>query len=209
MTLVQTAGAPPDRAVEQLYWNRSIAHERLLGDAVATDVYAAPRLVVGRDGSLPGIDGPLLFQGYAATASFQNASVVASAGTFTLWSPEGTPKLDLLEEGRFADGWLGRAGSLRVWPDATGRTQGTLSFTLSLPAGSEPTSVRFGKSRYDVVPGRVTEVVYTVDTTGPWTLAFSSESGRWLADQRVVSVQSSAPRFARTGASAAPATSAS
>src|SRR4029078_11376274 len=100
------------------------------------------------------IEGPVLFQGYAATASFQNASVVASAGTFTLWSAEGTPKLGLLEEGRYADGWLGRAGTLRVWPDATGRTHGTLRFTLSLPAGTEPTSVRFGSARYDVLPGR-------------------------------------------------------
>ena len=27
VTLVQTVGSPPDRAIEQLYWNRSIAHE--------------------------------------------------------------------------------------------------------------------------------------------------------------------------------------
>ena len=205
VTLVQTAGAPPASAVEQLYWNRGIAHERLLGDAVPTDVYAAPRLTVGRDGSL-GVDGPVLVQGYAATAQLQNATVVASAGTFTLWSADGTPKLGLLEEGRFFDGWLGQSGRLTLWPDASGRTQGTLRFGLTLPDGSEPTSVTFGGARYDVEAGRLTEVVYTVDVRGPWSLAFSAASGRWLADQRVVSVRSSVPSFERTSAPTARAT---
>ncbi len=203
VTLVQTAGAPPARAVEQLYWNRSITHERLLGAAVATDVYAAPGIAVGRDGSLNGVSGPVLFQGYAATERFQNASVVATAGTFTLWSADGTPRLALLEEGRYADGWLARSGRLRVWPDASGQTAGTLRFTLTLPPGSEPTSVQFGKARYEVVPGRATEVVYTISARGPWSLAFSAASGRWLADQRVVSVQSTVPSFERAGATVA------
>jgi hypothetical protein len=206
VTLVQTAGAPPASAVEQLSWNRGIVHERLLGDAVPTDVYAAPRLTVGRDGSLGRVDGPVLVQDYAATAHFQNATVVASAGTFTLWSADGTPKLGLLEEGRFFDGWLGQSGRLTLWPDASGRTQGTLRFGLTLPAGSEPTSVTFGGARYDVEAGRLTEVVYTVDVRGPWSLAFSAASGRRLADQRVVSVRSSVPSFERTSAPTARAT---
>ena len=207
VTLVQTAGAPPVRAIEQLYWNRSIAHERLLEDAVATDVYAAPSLRVGRDGSLRGVDGPVLFQGYAATAQFQNAATIASAGSFRLWSADGTPRLGLLEEGRFFDGWLGQVGRVRLWPDATGRTHGTLRFALTLPRGSEPTSVTFGKARYGVEPGRNTDVVVRVDVRGPWSTGFTAASGRWL-DQRVVSVRSSVPSFERAGAPAARTTAA-
>ena len=135
VTLVQTAGAPPERAVEQLYWNRSIAHERLLGDAVPTDVYAAPALRVGRDGSLRGVNGPVLFQDYAATARFQNAATIASAGTFTLSSADGTPKLGLLEEGRFFDGWLAREGRLRLWPDGIGPHAGHAPLRVDAPAG--------------------------------------------------------------------------
>jgi hypothetical protein len=208
VTLVQTAGAPPVHAIEQLYWNRSIAHERLLGDAVATDVFAAPTLRIGRDGSLRGVGGPVLFQGYAATARFQNTTTIASAGTFTLSSADGTPRLGLLEEGRFFDGWLGQIGRLRLWPDATGRTRGTLRFALTLPPGSEPTSIRFGRARYDVQPGRSTEVAYTLDVRGSWSLAFTAASGRWLPDQRVVSVRSSVPSFERTSAPAARTTAA-
>jgi len=200
VTLIQTAGAAPASAVEQLYWNRSIARERLLGDAVPTDVYAAPALAVGRDGSLRGVEGSVLMQGYAVTAHFQNATEIASASTFTLWSADGTPKLGLLEEGRFFDGWLAREGRLRLWPDTSGRTEGTLRFALTLPLGAEPTSVTFGGARYDVVPGRLTEVVYRIDVEGPWSLAFSAASGRWLADQRIVSVRSSVPSFERSGA---------
>ena len=199
VTLVQTAGAPPVNAVEQLYWNRSIAHERLLGDAVATDVYAAPAVKVARDGSLRGIEGAVLFQDYAATARFQNAAAVASAGTFTLWSGDETPRLGLLEEGRFADGWLGQNGRLRLWPDDSGRTRGTLRFALTLPPGTEATSVRFGAARYDVVPGRTTQISYAVDVRGPWSIAFSAARGRRLQDERVVSVQSTAPTFERAG----------
>ena len=206
VTLVQTAGAPPERAVEQLYWNRSIAHERLLGDAVPTDVYAAPALAVGSDGSLRGVNGPVLFQEYGATARFQNAATIASAGSFTLSSANGTPKLGLLEEGRFYDGWLAREGRLRLWPDRSGRTQGTLRFALTLPPGAESTSVSFGNARYDVAPGRITQIVYAVDVRGPWSLGFSAASSRWLADQRLVSVRSSAPTFERTSAPAVAAT---
>jgi hypothetical protein len=106
----------------------------------------------------------------------------------------------LLQEGRFFDGWLAREGRLRLWPDTSGRTQGTLRFALTLPPGAEPTSVTFGGAPYDVVSGRVTEVVYTVDVRGPWSLAFSAGTGRFLSDQRIVSVRSSVPSFERSHA---------
>ena len=120
VTLLQTAGAPPAGAVEQLYWNRSITREALVGAAMPTDVYAAPRIHVARDGTLLGVGGNVLVQDYAATARFANARLVATAGTFSLWSADRPPRLALLERGRFSDGWLARAGRLSVWPDAGG-----------------------------------------------------------------------------------------
>ncbi len=200
VTLVQTVGSPPDRALEQLYWNRRLTHEVKLGDALPTDVYAAPRIVVAPDGTLGGVGDNLLFQSYAATARFQNATLVSRAGTFGLWSSDGAPRLSLLERGRYSDGWLARSGRLSVWPDATGRTRGTLSFTLTLPQDAEPVVVRFGKVNYDVEPGRVTTVIYTIDARGPWSLPFKAVGGTFLDDLRAVSVRSTPPVLKRAGA---------
>ena len=210
VTLVQTVGSPPERAIEQLYWNRSLTREVRLGDALPTDVYAAPRVVPAADGTLAGVGANVLVQGYAATARFQNARLVATAGTYGLWSAgAATPRLGLLESGRYFDGWLARAGRLTVWPDATGRVRGTLSFALSLPATAQAVRVRFGKASYEVQPGRTTVVTYTVDASGPWSLAFSAARGSWLPDLRAVSVRSTPPVFARAaGASPRPTASA-
>jgi hypothetical protein len=197
VTLVQTNGSPKDRAVEQLYWNRSITREVRLGDAQPTDVYPAPVLHVTRDGSLVGVGGSVLFQGYAATARFQNATVVARAGSFTLWSAESTPRLGLLEQGRFSDGWLMRSGRITVWPDATGRVRGTLKFMLTLPRSAQPVVIHFGKAAYQVAPGRLTIVTYTLDARGRWSLPFRTNGGHWLDDLRSVSVQSTPPVFDR------------
>ncbi len=210
VTLVQTVGSPPDRAIEQLYWNRSLTREVRLGDALPTDVYAAPRVVPGPDGTLAGVGPNVLVQDYGATATFQDARLVASAGTYRLWSASaGTPRLGLLESGRYFDGWLARSGRLTVWPDATGRVRGTLSFALSLPASAQAVRVRFGKASYVVEPGRTTAVTYTLDARGPWSLAFSAAGGSWLQDLRAVSVRSTPPVFARAaGPTPRPTTSA-
>jgi hypothetical protein len=209
VTLVQTVGSPPDRAVEQLYWNRSLAHEARLGDALPTDVYAAPRVRVRADGTLPGVGRSVLFQSYAATARFANAQLVAQAGTWSLWNADEAPRLSLLEQGRFSDGWLARTGRVTVWPDATGRVRGTLRFALTLPHGSEPVTVQFGKVHYNVAPGRVTTVRYSLDAHGRFSLPFTATSGRFLQDLRSVSVQSTPPVLRRApGGAAAPTTTA-
>jgi hypothetical protein len=206
VTLVQTLGSPPDRAIEQLYWNRSLTREVRLGDAQPTDVYAAPQLRPLQDGALDGVGDALLFQGYAAGVRFQNATLRATAGSFSLWTSSGAPRLSLLEQGRFSDGWLGRSGKLSLWPDASGRTAGHLRFTLWLPPSGRPVTVRFGKMPYTILPGRSTTVTYTVDARGPWSLAFSAKSGRYLEDLRAVSVHSTLPTFERFDAPQARAT---
>jgi hypothetical protein len=209
VTLLQTAGAPAAAAVEQLYWNRSIAHLALIGAAMPTDVYTAPRIRVERDGTLIGVGSNVLVQDYAATARFANARLVARAGTFSLWSADAAPRLALLERGRFSDGWLARTGELSLWPDAAGRTRGTLSFTLSLPASAHATTVRFGKAHYDILPGGKTTVVYTLDARGPWSLPFSIATGGNAPDLRFTSVVSTPPVFARAAEPAARLTSSS
>jgi hypothetical protein len=199
VTLLQTAGSPPASALEQLYWNRSIKHEMLVGDARATDVYAAPRIRVAQDGTLLGVGNNVLVQDYAATAQFSNARLVATATTFSLWSAETTPKLSLLERGRFSDGWLARTGKLTVWPDAAGRSRGTVRFTLSLPVSAVATTVQFGKVRYALHPGEKKTVTYTIDARGPWSLAFSTPQGGNARELRFTSVRSTAPVLTRSG----------
>jgi hypothetical protein len=199
VTLLQTVGSPPASALEQLYWNRSITGEALIGAALPTDVYAATRIRVGRDGTLLGVGSNVLVQDYAATVRFANARLVATATTFSLWSADSAPKLSLLERGRYSDGWLARTGKLTVWPDAAGNTRGTIRFTLSLPAGAVPTTVRFGKASYDVNPGQRTTVVYTIDARGPWSLGFTTPTGgNAQQDLRFTSVRSTAPVLTRT-----------
>jgi hypothetical protein len=207
VTLMQTVGSPPDRAVEQLYWNRSLAHEALLGAALPTDVYAAPRIKVAANGTLQGVGSNVLLQEYAATVEFANAQLVSRAGTFSLWSADGAPRLALLEQGRYSDGWLSRSGRLTMWPDAAGNTRGTLRFTLSLPPDSQPSTVAFGKVHYSVSPGEKTTVVYTVDARGPWSLPYKlTRGGNTSGDLRLLSVLSTPPVFERAGAPAQRAT---
>lgn len=198
VTLLQTVGSPPIRAFEQLYWNRSLNGEARLGPALPTDVYPAPRIRIAPDGTMRGVGSNVLLQEYAATARFANAQLVERVGTFSLWSAEGTPRLALLEQGRFSDGWLSRAGSLTVWPDAAGNTRGTLRFTLSLPRDGEPTTIAFGKARYDVQPGEKTTVIYTLDTRGPWSLDYKLvRGGNTSEDLRLLSVRSTPPVLER------------
>jgi hypothetical protein len=207
VTLLQTVGSPTAGALEQLYWNRSITHEMLVGDARATDVYAAPRIRVARDGTLLGVGNNVLVQDYAATVQLANARLVATATTFSLWSSESAPKLSLLERGRFHDGWLARTGKLTVWPGAGGRARGTVSFTLSLPRSAVATTVQFGKLHYALHPGERKTVTYTIDMRGPWSLAFTTPHGGNARGLRFTSVRSSAPVLVRTGEPGVRATS--
>jgi hypothetical protein len=142
----------------------------------------------------------MLVQDWGATVRFQNGSVAAQAQTWSLWRIDGTPRLGLVEDGRYFDGWLARRGTLSIWPDGTGRVRGTLRFALTLPPGSRPVTVRFGVNRYRVEPGKLTGLVYRIDHRGPFTLPFSAKTGTWLQDLRSVSVKSTPPVFERAAA---------
>lgn len=201
VTLVETPGASNASSIEQLYWNRSVTREATLGDAAATDAYArVPRVVIGADGTMANVGSTILFESYGATAQFANASLIASFKTFHLLSAEGAPRLSLLEQGRYADGWLAPSGRLTIWPDASGRTRGTVRFSLVLPPRAHAERIRFGRVVYAVEPGARTDVKLSVDVAGRWSLPFSSASRVRLADLRRVSVRSTPPVFHRSGA---------
>lgn len=200
VALVQTEGAQQADATEQLYWNRSIDRELLLPGATPTDAYSTPQLKTTPDGRIVGVDGAVLFQNFGAFARFQNATVVARATTWSLWSGNQgvAPRLSLLENGRFHDGWLAGRGRLTIWPDASGYVRGTLHFALTQPRSRHKVvTIRFGKDSYRIVPGRATAIEYTIDKRGPFTMTFSAKLGHWLPDLRHVSVQSTPPVFLR------------
>jgi hypothetical protein len=200
VTAVQTLGSPPDRALEQLFWNRSVKHVAVLGNALPLDAFPSRRVDPRADGTLPGVRGNLLFEEFGASATFDDAVLVRRAGSFALWRAAGSPRLRLLADGRSYDGWLARAGRITVWPDADGRTRGVVSFTVSLPRRTaQPVDVTFGKVRYTIEPGARTTLRYHVNRRGPWTLRFHAAGGTFTEDLRAVSVRATRPTFVRTG----------
>jgi hypothetical protein len=201
VTLVETPGASNASSITQLYWNRSVTREVTLGGGAATDAYATvPRVVIAADGTMRNVGSTILFESYGATAQFENASLIASFKTFQLLSAEGAPRLSLLEQGRYSDGWLAPSGRLTIWPDASGRTRGTVRFSLLLPPSAQAERISFGRTVYDLEPGARTDVTLSVDVRGPWSLPFSSATTVRLPDLRRVSVRSTPPVFRRKGA---------
>src|SRR5215204_1271896 len=81
-----------------------------------------------------------------------------------LWKPAGRPRLGLVLEGRYADGWLASAGRITVWPDSTGAAvAGRLRIELSAPDAVREMTFSFrspGRRALEaVVPGGETRVV--------------------------------------------------
>lgn len=202
---IQTESAPRAQLLEQLFWNPSIAREPVPGAAEPTDAFAAPRVRVAPDGALRTAKGtlrsPILFQGYGVSAAFGGAVLVAHAKAFELWKPTATLRVRVLATGRYWDGWLARHGRITVWPDASGYTRGTLSFTLSLPRTAKPLSLRIAGRRLRMLPGERLPVRRWLHGRGPQTLSFSASGGSVTLDLRPVSVRSTMPVFRRATSS--------
>jgi hypothetical protein len=200
VAVVQTQNGPRGPMFEQLFWNTSITRELLLGQAEATDLFSAPRVVIAGNGTLRTNAGvvrsPLLFQAYGVTARLAGAVLAARWSTFDLWRPTSVPRMCMLEAGRYWDGWLAWGGKITAWPDASGRTRGTLAFTLSLPrSAARAVEVRVGAQRVRVVPGARVPLRFRLDGTGPQTLTFNTSGGTVSTDLRPVSVRSTVPVF--------------
>jgi hypothetical protein len=182
---VETEGAPRLELLYQLYWNTSIERELLLGKAIPTDVFSAPRIHIRRDGSLDHVHADVLFDDYATTGWFGNARRIASAEHFTLWRPVGTPRLRLLVEGRYSDGWLNPVGRLRAWP---GRNPSgvRVSFRLSLPSSDRRTvPVLIGGQRVTLHAGSSIQITCS-SRRAPLDIVFGALGPRLLPDQRIV-----------------------
>ena len=206
VALVQTQGAQRGYALEQLFWNRSVDRVVLLFGAEPVDAFGADvlnptrdgRLVAGRDDVL---STPLLFDTFATRVQLRGAREVGRSGSFVLFRPLGTPRLELVASGLYSDGWLARAGVIRVWPGPGGRARGSLTLRLSLPRGTQRTPVRFrapGLRRTVAVdPGSTRTAVFRFDRRGPWALHFSTTQTGTLGDGRPISVRSAEPLLQR------------
>ncbi len=199
VTAIETAGAPTAALDEQLFWNKSINRELLVGAAQPTDTLGYGALQVTKDGLLEDrgrrLDSEFLLQGFEVTVRLTGATSVARDSSFTLWRPDSAPRLTTYELGRYWDGWLAPEGGLEVW-SAVPRA-GTASFTLSLPGSyAKPVTIRFGDRSYRVSPGQHRRVSIPVTAARPWTIRFGATAGAaLLPDHRPVSVRSTTPIF--------------
>ena len=205
IALVQTLGAPRGRATEQLFWNENVSRVVLLPGAEATDAFGATpvkvtgdgRMVAGRDP----VTGPILFESFAARAEFTGARFVGRGVSLELYRPVGTPRLSLLVAGLYTDGWLAHGGRLTVWPDRSGRTDGTLTLRLWLPKDTQLTPMVFtapGLKRTVLVPsGGSRTVVFHPSGTRPWVLHYTTTKHPYLDDGREISVKLDAPKLVR------------
>jgi hypothetical protein len=185
---------------QQLFWNRSV-DSLLLGPRVATpDAYRVERVSIARDGTLLA-DGqpvvrPLVIDEYGGRIDLRGARLVGSAPTHRLWRPVGVPRVALMAEGYFADGWLGRDGALRVWPSTSaGTLAGRLSFVASPEARMNLVLRAPGVHRtYRLMPDRETRITIPVCRSGPWAATFSVDRGTWNAG-RWVSTRATTPTW--------------
>lgn len=205
ISLVQTLGAPRGRATEQLFWNRSVSRVVLLPGAEATDAFGATPVTVTGDGRMVAgrrpITGPILFESFAARAELTGVRFVGRGVSLDLYRPVGTPRLSLLVAGLYTDGWLAHAGRLTVWPDGSGRTDGTLTLRLFLPKDTQLTPMIFtapGLERTVLVPsGGSRTVVFHPSGKHPWVLHYRTTKHPYLDDGREISVKLDAPKLVR------------
>lgn len=207
VALVVTPGSPRGLGFEQLFWNRSLEDVLRMPDAEPIDSFGQRMLRIAADGRLLA-DGevvrqPLLVSQYGSTAVLTGAVRVRRELTVDLWRPLGTPRMAMLVDGRYFDGWLAARGDVTLWPDGSGRLDGTLKLGLALPGrgGAVALELRGPGFRRDVrVEAGSAEVVEVpVASTGPWTLSWKAERPLFL-DGRLVAAQAPVPIFERTRA---------
>jgi hypothetical protein len=187
VSAIETPLADKQDLLYALYWNDSVKRELLLGSAVPTDEFRAPRLTIRADGVIENAGGDILFHNYGTTGWFANASVAARAGDFELLRPHGRPRLRLVIEGRFRDGWLSRAGRLRVWTNSGSGVQAT--FRLTLPSSwKRKVTVTLAGSPTRIAPGQSVEVTCKRGTS-PLDVRFVASQTQIEPDLRIVSAR--------------------
>ena len=204
VTLVRNIAGVRGNAFQQLFWNRSVKRLVLMPGAPEIDPFRADRVHVADDGTLVAggrpLTGSLLVDENAVTTLFSGVRKVGSAPGYSLYRPEGRPRLSLFFLARYGDGWLGDRGTINLYPrPGSNRLRGTLVLDLESPAPLKETTVDFqlpgGRQVHVRVPaGSSTTVRLPVCTSGPWVTGFRSKL-RGFVGQRAVSVKSGIPRF--------------
>ncbi len=205
VALLVTPGSPRALGFEQLFWNRSIETVLQMWDAEPVDAFRAYRTRISADGTLiasgKSVRQPLLVSQYGATVTFQNAERIGGGVAYDLWRPSGAPRISTLAEGRYFDGWLAPDATVTIWPDETGRTDGTLTLSLGLPetVRAMPVTLSGPGYRKTVTLSRgVPEVIRVpVSGTRPFALKIVSKQPLILPDGRFVSIHAEAPVFQR------------
>ena len=210
VTLLRTPGGARTETLEQLFWNRSVDRVAVLPGAVRLDAFQADDDRVAHDGAIDVRGDALLVETRGSWVELRGAGLLASTDGFALWKPAGRPRLALLLEGRYADGWLAPAGRITVWPDSIGApVAGRLRIELSVPDAVREMTFSFrspGRRAVEaVVPGGETRVVtLTVCSTAPWRARYGADQAGFVGS-RLVSGRASAPVFTpNAGACKAP-----
>ena len=204
VTLLRNIAGVRGGAFQQLFWNRSVKRLVLMPGAPEIDPFNADRVSVADDGSLFAggrpLTGALLVDEHAVTTRLTGARKVGSAPGYSLYRPDGHPRLSLFFLARYDNGWLADRGTINLWPrPGSKRLRGTLVFDVTSPAPLKATTVDFhlpdGRLVHVAVPaGGSTTVRLPVCSTGPWVTGFHSKLRGFVGDHPV-SVKSSVPRL--------------
>jgi hypothetical protein len=195
--LVAPPGSRKEQSWQQLFWNTSVERLLLLGSP-PIDQFDAKRVRVAPDGRLlvarRAVRRPLLVQTYASTVQLTGVKLVRRELIFDLYRPTGTPRLQLLAAGRYADRWLAPRGAVTVWT----KSGGSLQLVLSLPRNTQTTPIRFTARGVDrtvrLRPGQRIPLTFRVPRGGAWSLHFRSSRQGYLGE-RAVSVIAQKLRF--------------
>jgi hypothetical protein len=202
--LLQTAGSPGPRAMNQVLWNASVTEGALLGSDTRPMDGASDRTRIRRDGTLTlagrPVRRPLLVATSGTHSLWADARIVGRAPGFELLRPDGPARLVALAEGLSSDGWLAATSVVTVWPGADGPRRGALRVVLSLPASArESTVVVRGAGRprsVSVKPGSRRVLAIRKTVASPWRIVLSTARPSVLPDGRFVSVKADELAFA-------------
>jgi len=190
VALLELRGSDRIRAFEQLFWNRTLDEVLTLGGKEIDEFPHRP-VRLARGGVLVGAPPALVVNEWGSRAVFAGATRTEQGFAVSLVRSEGAPRLLVLAEGLFADGWLAAQGEITVW------RPGVLRLVLSPGprAGVVPVRLRApGYERVVEVRGRV-EVDVPVRGPSPWRLEWSTPRPAWVGGGRQVSVLAETPLF--------------
>jgi hypothetical protein len=193
-------------AESTLFWNESVDRLALFHASDAPDGFAADEARVASDGTvLVGgrpVDGAVVLNTNATSVELENATTLATTFGNELVRPAGRLRFRLMIVGRFADGALGGAGLVTIWPNTPdGSVSGHLVLPLRPRSGHGEVTVRFTSRRYahavvrHATPGRMTNVVVPVCSRGPIVLDYKATPVASAADGRLIAATAGTARF--------------